>query len=124
VRYEVEIDGVRHEASSVIVTRSRHYAGPYVVAPNATLREPLLHVCLFERWGRSHTFRYGLALLLGRLPRAVGYRVVTGRAVRVSVLSDAGELREQPVQIDGDNALTLPVSISLSTGTVRLLQPG
>jgi diacylglycerol kinase family enzyme len=95
-----------------------------VVAPNATLREPLLHVCLFERWGRSHTFRYGLALLLGRLPRAVGYRVVTGRAVRVSVLSDAGELREQPVQIDGDNALTLPVSISLSTGTVRLLQPG
>jgi len=28
VRYEVEIDGMRHEASSVIVTRSRHYAGP------------------------------------------------------------------------------------------------
>jgi diacylglycerol kinase (ATP) len=124
VRYEVEIDGVRHEASSVIVTRSRHYAGPYVLAPNARLGEPLLHVCLFERWGRSHTFRYGLALLLGRLPRTAGYRVVTGRAVRVSVLSDAGELREQPVQIDGDNALTLPVSIGLSAGAVRLLQPG
>jgi YegS/Rv2252/BmrU family lipid kinase len=124
VRYEVEIDGVRHEASSVIVTRSRHYAGPYVLAPNARLGEPLLHVCLFERWGRSHTFRYGLALLLGRLPRTAGYRVVTGRAVRVSVLSDAGELGEQPVQIDGDNALTLPVSIGLSAGAVRLLQPG
>ncbi|HYJ98587.1 MAG TPA: diacylglycerol kinase family protein, partial [Burkholderiaceae bacterium] len=115
VRYEVEIDGRRHEASSVIVTRSRHYAGPYVVAPNARLGEPLLHVCLFERWGRSHTFRYGLALLLGRLPRTAGYRVVTGRAVRVSVLSDAGEHCEQPVQIDGDNALTLPVSIGLSS---------
>jgi diacylglycerol kinase (ATP) len=122
VRYDVEIDGVRHEASSVIVTRSRHYAGPYVVAPMAALGDPLLHVCLFERWGRSHTFRYGLALLLGRLPRMAGYRVVTGRAVRVSVLSDAGELREQPVQIDGDNALTLPVSIGLSAGAVRLLQ--
>jgi YegS/Rv2252/BmrU family lipid kinase len=124
VRYEVEIDGVRHEASSVIVTRSRHYAGPYVVAPDATLGEPRLHVCLFERWGRSHTVRYGLALLLGCLPRASGYRVVTGRSVRVSVLSDAGESREQPVQIDGDNALTLPVSIGLSSGVVRLLQPG
>jgi diacylglycerol kinase (ATP) len=122
VRYDVEIDGVRHEASSVIVTRSRHYAGPYVVAPKAALGEPLLHVCLFERWGRSHTFRYGLALLLGRLPRTAGYRVVTGQAVRVSVLSDAGELREQPVQIDGDNALTLPVSIGLAAGAVRLLQ--
>jgi len=124
VRYEVKIDGVRHEASSVIVTRSRHYAGPYVVAPKATLGEPLLHVCLFERWGRSHTFRYGLALLLGRLPRMAGYRVVTGRSVHVSVLSDAGELREQPVQIDGDNALTLPVSIGLAAGAVRLLQSG
>lgn len=123
VRYQVEIDGVCHEASSVIVTRSRHYAGPYVVAPNAALGEPLLYVCLFECWGRSHTFRYGLALLLGCLPRTAGYRVVSGRAVRVSVLSDAGELREQPVQIDGDNALTLPVSIGLSAGAVRLLQP-
>jgi YegS/Rv2252/BmrU family lipid kinase len=123
VRYQAEIDGVRHEASSVIVTRSRHYAGPYVVAPAAALGEPLLHVCLFERWGRSQTFRYGLALLLGRLPRTAGYRVVTGRAVRVSVLSEAGENRDQPVQIDGDNALTLPVSIGLSAGAVRLLQP-
>ena len=123
VRYRVEIDGVAHEASSVIVTHSRHYAGPYVVAPDASLDQPVLHVWLFERWGRSHTIRYGVALLLGRLPHSFGYRVVTGRAVKVSVLSDAGEHRVQPVQIDGDNALTLPVSIGLSAGAVRLLQP-
>jgi diacylglycerol kinase family enzyme len=123
VRYAVEIDGVRHEAASVIVTRGRHYAGPFVVAPLATLSEPVLHVCLFERWGRSHTLRFGLALLMGRLPRAGGYRVIAGRQVRVSVLSDAGEKGDQPVQIDGDDALTLPVSINLATGSVRLLQP-
>jgi diacylglycerol kinase (ATP) len=123
VRYGVEIDGVRHEASSVIVTRSRHYAGPYVVAPDAALAKPLLHVCLFERWGRSHTLRFGLALLLGRLPRTAGYRVVAGRDVRISVLSDAGENGRQPVQIDGDDALTLPVSIGLAAGAVRLLRP-
>lgn len=123
VRYAVEIDGVRYEASSVIVTRGRHYAGPYVVAPLAALSDPLLHVCLFERWGRSHTLRFGLALLMGRLPRAGGYRVVSGREVKVSVLSDAGETGDQPVQIDGDDALTLPVSINLASGSVRLLQP-
>jgi diacylglycerol kinase (ATP) len=123
VRYAVEIDGVRHEAASVIVTRGRHYAGPYVVAPLATLAEPVLHVCLFERWGRSHTLRFGLALLMGRLPRMGGYRVIAGREVKVSVLSDAGERGTQPVQIDGDDALTLPVSIGLSLGAVRLLQP-
>jgi diacylglycerol kinase family enzyme len=123
VRYAVEIDGVRHEAASVIVTRGRHYAGPFVVAPLATLSEPVLHVCLFERWGRSHTLRFGLALLMGRLPHAGGYRVIAGREVKVSVLSDAGERGTQPVQIDGDDALTLPVSINLSVGSVRLLQP-
>ena len=98
-------------------------AQPYVVAPDAALGEPLLHVCLFERWGRSYTLRFGLALLLGRLPRTAGYRVVAGRDVRISVLSDAGEAGRQPVQIDGDDALTLPVSIGLAAGAVRLLRP-
>jgi len=123
VRYAVEIDGVRHEAASVIVTRGRLYAGPYVVAPLATLSDPLLHVCLFERWGRSQTLRFGFALLTGRLPRAGGYRVISGREVKVSVLSDAGEPGTQPVQIDGDDALTLPISINVASGAVRLLQP-
>ena len=123
VRYQVEIDGIVHEAASVIVTRSRHYAGPYVVAPAATLGEPALHVCLFERWGRGHALRFGAALLLGYLPQAAGYRVVTGSSVRVSVLSDAGEPGRQPVQIDGDDALTLPIRIGLSSRAVRLLQP-
>jgi diacylglycerol kinase (ATP) len=123
VRYAVEIDGTRHEAASVIVTHGRHYAGPYVVAPDAGLGNPLLHVCLFERWGRSQTLRFGLALLLGRLSRTAGYRVIAGRDIRVSVLSTAGEQRCQPVQIDGDDALTLPVTIALAAGAVRLLRP-
>lgn len=123
VRYAVEIDGVPYEAASVIVARSRHYAGPYIVAPHAALSEPLLHVCLFERWGRRQTLRFGLALLRGRLPHTGGYRVVTGRHIKVAVLSDAGERRRQPVQIDGDDALTLPISIGLASCAVRLLQP-
>ena len=123
VRYAVEIEGVNHQAASVIVTHGRHYAGPYVVAPDAALGRPLLHVCLFERWGRAQTLRFGLALLLGRLPRTAGYRVIAGHDIRISVLSDAGEHGRQPVQIDGDDALTLPVSIALAAGAVRLLRP-
>ncbi|MBS0538903.1 MAG: hypothetical protein JSR47_09120, partial [Proteobacteria bacterium] len=89
----------------------------------AALGEPLLHVCLFERWGRTHTLRFGLALLRGRLPVTGGYRVISGRAIKVSVASDAGERRPQPVQVDGDDALTLPVSIVLAARSIRLLQP-
>jgi diacylglycerol kinase (ATP) len=123
VRYAVTIDGVLYEAASVIVTRARHYAGPYMVAPAASLGDPLLHVCLFERWGWLHALRFGAALVRGVLPRTIGYRVVAGREVEISVLNDAGESRRQPVQIDGDDALTLPVSIGLSSEAVRLLRP-
>lgn len=123
VRYAVEVDGEAYEAASVIVTRARHYAGPYVVAPEAALDEPLLHVCLFKRWGRMHALRFGAALLRGALPRTPGYRVLTGRRVRISVTDNAGERRRQPVQIDGDDALTLPVSIGLAPRGVRVLRP-
>ena len=123
VRYAVEIDGGVHEAASVIVTHARHYAGPYVVAPEASLAAPLLHVCLFERWGWMQALRFGAALLLGILPRMAGYRVIAGREVRISVRNDAGERRRQPVQIDGDDALTLPVSIGLAGVAVRVLRP-
>lgn len=124
VRYAVEVDGRMYEAASVIVTHARHYAGPYVVAPSASLGTPLLHVCLFERWGWVHALRFGAALLIGALPRTTGYRVVEGRSVRISVMHDAGERQRQPVQIDGDDALTLPVSIGLAPEAVRLLRPG
>ena len=123
VRYRVEVDGATCEAASVIVTRARMYAGPYVVAPRAALGDGLLHVCLFERWGRSQTLRFGLALLMGRLPTTGGYRVITGADVKISVLSDAGERRHQPVQIDGDDALVLPVSIAVAARAVRVLRP-
>jgi len=123
VRYAVVVDDRTYEAASVIVTHARHYAGPYVVAPAASLGESLLHVCLFERWGWMQALRFGAALLLGVLPRTAGYRVVSGRTVRISVLNDAGERRRQPVQIDGDDALSLPVSIGLATEAVRVLRP-
>ena len=54
----------------------------------------------------------GVALLLGRLPRTGGYRVVVGRKVRIMVLNDAGEDgREPPVTIeDGLQALRIAVA--------------
>jgi len=122
-RYRVTVDGVVHDVASVIVARGHFYGGRFIVAPEARLESDELHVCLFERWGRRQTLRFGLALLLGRLPHTAGFRVIAGRQIKVSVLCDAGERRRQPVQIDGDDALTLPVSINLASAAVRLLQP-
>ena len=91
VRYAVEIDGAPYEAASVIVTRSRHYAGPYVVAPERRAQRAAAACLPVRALGPPQTLRFGLALLLGRLPLTGGYRVITGRQIKVSVLSDAGE---------------------------------
>src|SRR5262249_34422863 len=100
------------------------YAGPWVLAPAARLDVPSLQVCLFERWGRGSVLRFGAALILGRLPRAAGFRVVAGRSVHIALIGDEGEEpRRRPVQIDGDNALSLPVTIGISPATVHLLCP-
>lgn len=122
-RYAVDIDGVRHEAASVIVTRARRYGGPYQIAPDADLRTPLLSACLFERGGRCNVLRYGAALVRDRLPRTAGYRVVAATSVRIAALAKGNGLRE-PVQVDGDDAADLPVTIDIAPRRLPLLMPG
>lgn len=121
-RYAVDIDGVRHEAASVVVTRARHYGGPYQIAPDADLRSPRLSACLFERGGRYNVLRYGAALVCDRLPRTAGFRVVPATSVRIAPLVNGHGSRE-PVQLDGDDAADLPVTIDVAPRQLRLLTP-
>lgn len=104
----------------MIVTHARPHAGPYVVAPEAS---SMARCCMSVR-------ALGLdARCASARPSCWGAAADAGlsrrrrREVRISVLNDAGERRRQPVQIDGDDALTLPVSIGLSPEAVRLLKP-
>lgn len=124
-RYVVEIDGEVRAAASVIVSRGRLYGGPFVVAPAASLRRPVLSVCLFERGGRWAVVRYGVALVTGRLPATSGYRVVEAARVRIHVADAASGDVPEPIQVDGDHAGRLPVSVSLAPRRLRLLmRPG
>ncbi|MGH6931840.1 MAG: diacylglycerol/lipid kinase family protein [Dongiaceae bacterium] len=116
-RYRVEADGQAYEAASVIVSKGRYYGGPFLLAPDARLDQPEFHVCLFERDGTWHSIRYGLALLLGILPRLSGYRIVTGRSILVDGPAGA------PLQGDGDLIGTVPARIELSATTLTLMLP-
>jgi len=115
--YRMTIDGVAHEAASVVVSRGRHYGGRFVLAPSADLRAPTMQVCLFRTGGRGGVLLYAIALGLGLLPRAPGFEIVTGR--RVTVAGSDGE----PVQADGDSIATLPLEIAMTERTIRLVVP-
>jgi len=116
-RYRVVIDGQACEAASVIVAKGHFYGGRFVCAPDARIDQPDFHVCLFERGGRWHMLRYGLALALGRLPRAAGYRILRGRSVMIE--GPPGD----PVQGDGDIIAQLPAKFEIAPRTIALIVP-
>lgn len=111
------IDGVEHQAASLVASNGRLYGGPHLIAPAARLDEPMLHVCIFERGGTLDVIRYGLALVTGTLPGTAGFRVVPAR--EVIVLAPPGD----PVQGDGDLLATLPITLSVANETLRLVMP-
>jgi diacylglycerol kinase (ATP) len=116
--YRVQIDGGANlEAASVIVAKGRFYGGKHVVAPLAQLAAPSFQVCLFERKGAFHMLRYALALGLGRLPWARGYRILEGRYVTIDGPA------QDPIQGDGDILGQLPAVIDIAPTPIRLVMP-
>jgi YegS/Rv2252/BmrU family lipid kinase len=114
---QVTIDGTSFNACSVVVCNGRHYGGPFVAAPKASLADPAFEVCLLERGGWLHVLRYGIALVLGRLSALPDVKILTGHILRIE--GEAG----LPVQGDGDIIAHLPVEISVAKRTLELVIP-
>jgi YegS/Rv2252/BmrU family lipid kinase len=113
----VRADGIEHRAAAMIAAKGRHYAGRFVVAPDANLGEPALDLVLFRQAGRLAILRYALGLFLGVLPRL--HDVTILRAREVIVTGD----RMLPVQGDGEIVGHLPVTIRIGHDPVLLISP-
>ncbi|MGF1630589.1 MAG: diacylglycerol/lipid kinase family protein [Kiloniellaceae bacterium] len=103
---QVTVDGKAYEAASVVVSNARFYGGRYLLVPQARLEDPMLHVCLFRHGDVQHILRYAVALQRGSLLGMEGFKIVTGRDIRIE--GDPGA----PLQADGDIIAQLPVRIS------------
>jgi diacylglycerol kinase (ATP) len=114
--YRFSIDGSPLEAASLIVSKGRHYAGPFVLAGQARLESPDFHVCVFERPGRANVLRYVTAMALNRLRKLPDFKVCTARTIRID--GPEGE----PVQTDGDVMTRLPATIEIGP-TINLFVP-
>ena len=127
--YQVNVDGVRCEGRMVIVARAQCYAGPFHLTPGGGLRTSELSVVIFKSHGFIAALGYGVALARGCLHRLQDIEIMTGAKIEITGpvydLKDEpkGELRDEPVQIDGDIAKKLPLSITLDDRTVRFLTP-
>jgi YegS/Rv2252/BmrU family lipid kinase len=111
----LRIDDEEIEASSVIVSKGRLYAGRYILAPDARSGEPGFSVVLFEHSGPWAALMYGAALPLDLLWRAPGVRHL--RASRVDFIGN----QKSPVQTDGDQAGHTPLSIVDASGPIQIV---
>ena len=109
-RFQVMIDddGVWHEASSAIVTKSRYYAGLFSLVNRGSLSNPVLHVCLFTKDRCVDFLRYTalIAADMLSLDKSVEIYPASRVEIRCNVKQFAAEL-------DGDAVVTSPLSISL-----------
>ena len=115
---EAIVDGRKISADLIIVTRAKHYAGPFCIAPDADLRGKDLFVVAPQRRGFFAMLRYAVAMLTNRLPALEDVEVI--RAKEVQLVGPASH----PVQADGDLMGTLPVTVRCDgDASYKLLWP-
>ncbi len=116
--YRVHANGEEFEATSVVVTRARRYAGPFVIAPEADLEERFLTVVAVNLRGFANVVRYGAAVAFGRIDSLPDVKVV--RTTRVTITGPEGD----PVQGDGDLFERVPFKVSVDEKPIHLIVPG
>jgi diacylglycerol kinase family enzyme len=121
-RLEVTVDGDRHEATFAVVCHAQHYAGPWVIAPGASLDSQEMDVLLFSergRWRFLSLFRQMQVGRGGHLRRDLA-RIVRGRTATIRSL----ESYPIEVQVDGDCVLETPLECRVGNETISILVPG
>ncbi len=113
--HAIEADGEAMQVAAAIVANARHYAGPFVLAPEAGLDRPGLQLVTLREPGALSHLRAAAALAAGRLRELGGVEV---RAVRsVAFLDTDGA----PVQLDGDPGPATPLRIGWLPDALVLL---
>ena len=120
-RLEVTVDGAAYPATFAVVCHARHYAGDWLIAPDASLASDAMDVLLFT--GRARTsflslFRQIQLGRLGHITRGLA-EIVRGRVVTLRSL----ESYPVEVHVDGDCELATPVTCRPADTTVQILVP-
>ena len=115
--YRLLLDGVPVRAAAAIIANGRYYGGTMVLANAASLTEPILHVCLFDRSERWRLARYLIWIALGRINRLPDFRVVPANHVVVD--GPAGD----PAQADGEILTRLPLDVRVAEQALSVLLP-
>ncbi len=117
-KFEVRFDDEEewHEASSVIVGKSRYYAGRYSLFNGAALSNPLLHVALFTGNTRSDFMRYGACIAIEAYLIEKSIIVKTAKKLEIRCNEE-----DFAAELDGDAVTVAPLKIELEEQPIKFL---
>lgn len=117
-KFQVRLDDEEkwYEASSVIIGKSRYYAGRYSLFNGAALTVPQLYVAMFTGATRADFMRYAAVIAMEALPldQTILIKKVRKAEIRCNVDNFAAEL-------DGDAITSAPLQIELHPVPVNFL---
>ena len=117
-KFQVRFDDEEewHDATSVIVGKSRYYAGRYSLFNGASLVNPMLHVALFTGNTRNDFMRYAACIAMEalQLEKSIVLKTAKKLEIRCNEENFAAEL-------DGDAVTTAPLSIELDETPIKFL---
>ena len=117
-KFQVRLDDEEewYEASSVIVGKSRYYAGRYSLFNGASLCVPQLHVAIFTGDTRADFMRYAAVIAMEalQLDKSIIIRHAQKIEIRCNVEDFAAEL-------DGDAITSAPLQIELHPVPINFL---
>lgn len=114
VRFEDEQEW--HEASSVIVGKSRYYAGRYNLFNGATLSTPWLYAALFTGSKRADFLRYAACIAMEAL--SLDKDIVIRKAKRLEIRCNEEDFA---AELDGDAVTTAPLLLELEETPIKFL---
>ena len=117
-RFQVRFDDEEqwHEASSVIVGKSRYYAGRYNLFRGASLSTPCLYTALFTGAKRADFIRYAACIAMEAL--GLDKDIVVRKAQKLEIRCNVEDFA---AELDGDAVTTAPLSIKLEEVPIRFL---
>lgn len=101
----------------LVISNARSYAGRFWIAPDASMLDDHLDVCLFRRPGRWNLLRYAWGILRGRHPDYPDVEVHKAKSIQVRADNPAC------LHLDGDTLGTLPVRFSLLPDALSVVVP-
>ena len=99
-----------YDGSSVIVGKSRYYAGRYNLFPDAALSAPYLHAAVFPGNKRADILKYASLIALEGLD--LDKNIFCRRAKKVEIES-INLVADFPVELDGDVVASTPLTLEI-----------